>query len=321
MKKHIWKTLLVCAIPSVLVISASAQGCALDTSGTLFAEVPDAGPDCQQLCEEAAAGSGQGGTANQPDADVPDATPDVEVPDVCDCGDAGSGGSAGTGGTGGSAGTGGVGGSTGGTGGTGGEAGTAGSGGTGGSTGGAGGTGGEAGTAGTGGAGGSTGGAGGTGGGPITCANAGDSGTVDNVIVSGVTADGVLLHYNQVASEYYSTSHPSQPNFNGEPMPGQLVLAGQDGFSFELRNTNNPVSKPWYKASNFPNNECGGVDGFQHEACLSVVAKSFRCQFAPYLETVDCPAVTVNFASQGSASTHSEAGTGWEIILVDLTCP
>lgn len=299
-----------------LIVSMIGPGCTLDTYG-LFNNLPDSGPDCQLLCEEAAAGNAGSPDAAAPDAAAPDATPDTDVPDVCDCGTGGSGGTSGAGGTGGVAGQGG----TSGNGGAAGQGGVAGSGGVAGAGGvaGQGGTAGSAGTAGQGGAAGS-GGTGGAGGALPNCAVAGDPGTVDNIVAQGVTATGVLLHYND-GTEAYFTATPTTQTFTGKPMPGQMVLAGQDGFQFILKNAASLMPKPWYKASNFPNAECGGVNGFQSQACESVVAKSFRCQYSPYNESVGCPAVTVNFAAQATASSDSEAGTGWGIILVDLTCP
>jgi hypothetical protein len=199
----------------------------------------------------------------------------------------------------------------------GGQGGSAGAGGQGGSAG-AGGQGGSAGAGGQGGTAGA-GGQGGSGGSYPTCL-AGDTGTVDNISAQGVTRTGFLLHYDD-STEFYTQNHPALQNFNNKPMPGQMVLAGEDGFDFVLQNASTPEPKPWYRVSNFPNAECGGVDGFQTEACLSVVAKSFRCQYAPYLETLNCPIVTVNFAPETATDSHNEAGTGWGVILVDLTCP
>jgi hypothetical protein len=222
--------------------------------------------------------------------------------------EAGAGGEAGQGGEGGEAGQGGEGGEAG----QGGEGGEAGQGGEGGEAG----QGGQGGTAGAGGQGGQ----GGSGGSFPTCV-AGNSGTVDNISAQGVNRTGFLLHYDSGA-EYYTQSHPATLNFNNEPMPGQMVLAGEDGVQFALKNAANPEAKVWYRATNLPNADCGGVDGLQTEACLSVVAKSFRCQFAPYLETLNCPVVVVNFAAEPAASLINEAGpAGWQIILVDLTCP
>lgn len=151
---------------------------------------------------------------------------------------------------------------------------------------------------------------------------AGVAGTVDSVTVSGLSGAGLLVHFNDPNSgEAYDTINPALVNLQGLLMPGQLVLAGKDGFQFQLRNGVSDMAKPWYKAGNLPTDQCGDVNLFQTEACLSATAKSFRCQFAPYLETTNCPVLPVHFTAQGEASSHTESATGWVIILIDLTCP
>ena len=301
-------------VAGMLMLSALlGQACVLDTYGTLFDEGgADAGPDCNALCEEAAAGSsGNAGTAGQ-------GTPDVDVPDTCDCGDAGSGGSAGAGGTGGSAGTGGATGGTGGSAGqggaTGGTGGSAGSGGEAGQ-GGAGGTGGSAGT------GGATGGTGGTGGSPPVCTQGGDPGTVDQIVSTGVSEGRSLLHYFDTTTAY-STANPVTIDLTGKPMPGQAVLLGKDGLTFSLTLSGAPLSKPIYKvvtSSLSGLSECAGAN-IHSQSCLISIAKSFRCQYPPYNESVGCPA-PVTFTPVPANSEYTDNSEVWDIALVDLTCP
>jgi hypothetical protein len=150
---------------------------------------------------------------------------------------------------------------------------------------------------------------------------AGEPGTIDRFTASGPSGAGVLVHFHNFGSEDYGTISPAQADITGLPLPGQLVIAGKDGFQFHLWNGASDFAKPWYKAGNLPTEQCGDVDNFQTEACLSATAKSFRCQFSPYLETSDCPVLPVHFTDQGSASSHSEAAVGWVIILIDLSCP
>jgi hypothetical protein len=51
------------------------------------------------------------------------------------------------------------------------------------------------------------------------------------------------------------------------------------------------------------------------------VAQSFRCQFAPYNETVGCPSPPITFTYEGNDATWQDFTSGWKLKLVDLTCP
>ncbi len=293
-------------VAGMLMLSALlGQACVLDTYGTLFADGgADAGPDCNALCEEAAAGSsGNAGTAGQ-------GTPDVDVPDTCDCGDAGSGGSAGAGGTGGSAGTGGA---------TGGTGGSAGQGGATGGTGGSAGSGGEAGQGGTGGAagGGGQAGQGGAGGSGPTCVVAGDDGTINKITAEAIR---VYLHYADDSETFLSYS-PVNFSFDTKPLSAQAVVLGSNGLSFGLWHDSTPTPTVLYTIdeATLPAAECTGVD-IRSIECSRILAKSFRCQFPPYNEVVGCPA-NVAFTAQLASDSYADPSGGYQMVLADIYCP
>ena len=153
---------------------------------------------------------------------------------------------------------------------------------------------------------------------PPTC-NAGVAGTVNTTAGNAVTDLGFLLHYAE-DPEYYSTAMPTTKTFTGVKLPGQLVLAGKEGVSFSLKNNGIGQKMPWYMTTlaTLPV-ECSG-DSVKTEACLSKVAKAFRCQNAPYLEGGNCPP-PVTFTAQVSGVSASVTSPGWNVWLVDLTCP
>jgi hypothetical protein len=152
-----------------------------------------------------------------------------------------------------------------------------------------------------------------------TC-KAGSSGTADNTTASGALETGLLIHY-QVGVDYYSSAVPTMKNWNGSDMPGQLVLYGKDGIQFDLKNGSSPAAKPYFivNLGTLPVAECGGVN-LKSQACLAKVAKSFRCQYLPYLENVGCPP-PVTFTAQPATNFYQDLTSGHKMLLVHLTCP
>jgi hypothetical protein len=157
---------------------------------------------------------------------------------------------------------------------------------------------------------------------PLTCL-AGSAGTVDNITASGAIETGYLLHHGD-GTEFYSALVPTMDAFNGEDLPGQLALYGKEGIQFDLQNGLNPVAMPFYEVDDFsslPSPECDGV-GFKTQACLSLVAKSFRCQYAPYNEAFGCPLPVSFFEPLESPSDfYQDLTAGHHLLVVDLTCP
>jgi hypothetical protein len=128
----------------------------------------------------------------------------------------------------------------------------------------------------------------------------------------------LLLHFND-GSEQHSNATPTQVTFTGEAMPGQMVFVGKEGGSFSLFRSGTPVAKPRYSFTGLPAS-CAGQD-LTSEACAHDVAQSFRCQFAPYNETVGCPSPPITFTYEGNDATWQDFTSGWKLKLVDLTCP
>ncbi len=154
---------------------------------------------------------------------------------------------------------------------------------------------------------------------PALC-NSGDNGTIDIINANGGTEVGVLLHF-PLAAEFYSTTMPTNKGFNGNKLPGQMVLAGNNGASFVLKKGATTTPQTWYRTTlaTLPSPDCDGA-GVKSQACLDKVAKSFRCQMAPYNEGGPCPS-PVTFTAQSPSATHSDATAGWQVLLVDLACP
>lgn len=154
---------------------------------------------------------------------------------------------------------------------------------------------------------------------PPLC-NAGDSGTVDFANGYAVTDFGYLLHY-AVDPEFYSTTSPTNKSFIGLKLPGQLILAGKNGILFTLKNGGAAVPQTWYKVTlnTLPSPICDG-DSVKSQACLDQIAKSFRCQTAPYNEGGPCPS-PVTFTAQSAVAAYNDATAGWQVLLVDLACP
>ena len=278
---------LICGLWVAVVVAVVVAGCTLDRDG-LFA--PPVG--------------GAAGTS-------PDAGNGGEAgawPDAGTGGEAGAGGNAGEGGAAGVGGEAGAGGDAG----NGGEAGAGGDAGVGGTAG----AGGEAGQGGTAGAGGEAG-AGGQAGYP-TC-TAGDPSTVDSFTVSGQTELRALLHRGSGQESYYNSNQTNTP-ISG-PMPGQLVVLGEDSVNFDLKLGLVPMAKTYYLVdlNTLPPAACGGGN-IVTQTCLSQVGKSFRCQKPPYNETAGCPA-DVTFTEMGQAPSWGIQTPGWSMVLIDLTCP
>lgn len=262
-------------------------------------------------------------------------------------GQAGSSGSAGSSGgdQGGSSGQSGAGGSSAGNGGESGEGGSAGTNQAGNS--GSGGMAGSSGNAGSGGSlagtGGSQSGGGGSGGNPPSCGDgdcngtetcstcsedcgvclpapctAGASGTVDQITASGAIKTALFIHF-QDSPDFFSVETPTMTNLNGKIMPAQLVLLGQEGLQFDLKNGVNPVSKVWYQVSEFPSPQCDGLS-LTSQTCLATVTKAFRCQHAPYNEGNGCPPA-VTFTEQAATNFYTSSKPGYQMVLINLSCP
>lgn len=250
--------------------------------------------------------------------------------------EAGSGGDSGT-----SSGNGGQGGDTAGAGGEGGNSGNSGSGGeagnagvggseagAGGNSGSSSGNGGQGGDAGVGGNAGSSSGSGGEGGsggqGGVSTCIAGDSGVPDSVKAKNSSLLGLMVDYYPSGVDFHSsTGSPILATFAGQMMPGQAVLTGYNGLGFELKSAGAATARPWFtidlnSLSTYA--ECTG-GGERSAACMTKVVKSYRCQKAPYLESDNCPTPQVSFSAQPAAATYSGSTVGWEVVLVDLTCP
>lgn len=152
-----------------------------------------------------------------------------------------------------------------------------------------------------------------------TC-KAGGAGTADNTTASGALETGLLIHF-PTGPDYYSSAVPTMKNWNGSDQPGQLVLYGKDGIQFDLKNGGSPAAKPYFLVNlgSLPTVECGGI-GLKTQACLTAVAKSFRCQYPPYLEKVGCPA-PVTFTAQPATNFYQDLTSGHKMLLVHLTCP
>jgi hypothetical protein len=124
-----------------------------------------------------------------------------------------------------------------------------------------------------------------------------------------------------VGAAFYSTTTPTMHTFTGASAPDQLVLYGKEGLQFDLKNGSAATAKSYYKIDlgTLPAPECSGL-GLKTQPCLTKVAKSFRCQYAPYLEKTDCP-LPVTFTVQTAASFYQDLTPGHKMVLVHLTCP
>lgn len=154
---------------------------------------------------------------------------------------------------------------------------------------------------------------------PPTC-NAGAPGSVDYAQGNAGTEIGYLLHY-AVNPEFYASALLTGKLFSGVKLPGQLVIAGKDGAAFGLLNGGVSTAKLWYRTTiaSLPSS-CSGA-GIKSQLCLSLAAKSFRCQYSPYLEGGACPVPPVTFTAQTAQGTVNDTTTvGWQVWLVDLTC-
>lgn len=158
---------------------------------------------------------------------------------------------------------------------------------------------------------------------PPTCLAGTTNGTVDTITASGAIETGFLLHHGD-GSEYYSSMVPTMDTFTGEELPGQLALYGKEGIQFDLQNGAIPVSMSFYKVDDFgtlPSPQCDGA-ALKSQACLSLVAKSFRCQFAPYNEAFSCPP-DVSFVEpvESPSDFYQDLSAGNHLLVVDLLCP
>jgi hypothetical protein len=158
---------------------------------------------------------------------------------------------------------------------------------------------------------------------PPTCLAGTTSGTVDTITASGAIETGFLLHHSD-GTEFYSNLVPTMYTFTNEDLPGQLALFGKDGVQFDLQNGLNPIAMPYYLVddlSTLPSPECDGV-ALKSQACLSLVAKSFRCQFSPYDEAFGCPSpVSFMEPMESPSDFYQDLTAGYHILLVDLVCP
>ena len=151
-----------------------------------------------------------------------------------------------------------------------------------------------------------------------TCV-AGMGSTIDSMVVGGSPDISTFIHFNSGA-DYYSTSSPANPTFAGKESPLQAVMTGNNGLGFNLKKAGAALAKPLYKVnlaslSGIP--ECSVV---KSQLCASGVAKSFRCQNAPYWESSGCPTPAVSFTALPSASNYNDASSGLQMVLVDGTC-
>jgi hypothetical protein len=158
---------------------------------------------------------------------------------------------------------------------------------------------------------------------PPTCLAGNTNGTVDTITASGAIETGFLLHHGD-GTEFYSNLVPTMYTFTGDALPGQLALFGKDGIQFDLQNGVDPVSMTFYEVADFgtlPSPQCDGL-GLKTQACLSLVTKSFRCQFSPYNEAFDCPA-DVSFLEpvESPSDFFQDTSAGSHLLVVDLDCP
>ena len=300
------------AIPFVgWLATLQGTGCVLDATGEcrlddkgncIEATSSSTGGDCTSSAADGSTSSestGSQSTGNGSTASSGNSSGDEASTGPCSTGASTSDGGGGTGGEGGSTS------STSSQGGMGGMGGAGGSGGTGGGT-----------TSSTGEGG--TGGTGGSGGGNTTC-EAGDPDTVNRV--TGISSSGnfglYVHHWN--GENYYTPVNNADYTFDGEELPGQVVLAGQTNLIWNTFNGSAPQSVTWHLATNLPS-QCNN-SGAVTEACLQLVAKSYRCQHAPYNETVDCPP-NVSFSNEAQQfSGNNSFGGGYGVVLLHLTCP
>jgi hypothetical protein len=158
---------------------------------------------------------------------------------------------------------------------------------------------------------------------PPTCLAGTTGGTVDTITASGAIATGFLLHHGD-GTEFFSNMVPTSHVFTDEAMPGQLALFGRNGIQFDLQDGLTPVAMAYYLVddlSTLPSPECDGV-AINSQACLSQVAKSFRCQFPPYNEVFDCPTDVSFFEPIESPSDfYQDFKTVDHVLVVDLICP
>jgi hypothetical protein len=152
---------------------------------------------------------------------------------------------------------------------------------------------------------------------PTPC-TAGVSGTVDQITASGAIKTALFIHF-QDSPDFFSVETPTMTNLNGKIMPAQLVLLGQEGLQFDLKNGVNPVSKVWYQVSKFPSPQCDGLN-LASQTCLATVAKAFRCQHAPYNEGNGCPPA-VTFTDQAATNFYTSSKPGYQMVLINLSCP
>lgn len=119
-------------------------------------------------------------------------------------------------------------------------------------------------------------------------------------------------------TESFYSVNPTTANLNGMPMPAQAVVIGDDGISFTLKRGGSQIAKPYYLVAmgTLPP-VCNGAE--ETQACATAVAKSYRCQFAPYFESVGCPP-PVTFISQADSATYSITVSGYTMVLIHLTC-
>lgn len=158
---------------------------------------------------------------------------------------------------------------------------------------------------------------------PPTCVAGTTNGTVDNITASGAIETGYLLRQAN-GNVFYSIVTPTMQNFTGGSLPGQLVLFGRDGIQFDLKNGANPSDPMRYylvDIATLPTTECGGIS-IKSQACLTLIAKSFRCQFPPYFEQFGCPA-HIDFVEEAGSPDFffQDTASGFHLLLVDLECP
>ena len=154
-----------------------------------------------------------------------------------------------------------------------------------------------------------------------TCVAGTSANSATSVSMTGLASSAGVFHPN-TGGDVIDITPPISLNINGLEIPGQAVLAMDDGMNFAIRKGPTMISKVWYTVntqtlSGIPECSASPMDS----TCLLQIAKSFRCTHAPYWEMANCPNPAVSFNAQPAASDHSNNNAGLQIVLIDDSCP
>lgn len=152
-----------------------------------------------------------------------------------------------------------------------------------------------------------------------TC-KGGDTGTVSKITSLGANVYTLLWTSDGTETDVVGTTS-TDTDLTGKTMPALAVIDGQGGtVGFSITGAGgSSTPQVWYliNLATLPPASCGG--GAKTLACRSAIAHSFRCQFAPFSESVGCPP-PVTFSAKPAASSFS-VGSAELAFVVTSACP